>query len=68
LWTQLVAPVEAQTAAEALTAGQRALREHNLKRAENELAIHAVIAGSSEELDTLLAPYRVTFGQLVPTP
>ena len=68
LWSQLVAPLEATTASDALAAGQRALAQHNTKRAENELAIHALIAGSSEELDKLLAPYHVTFSQLVPSP
>jgi len=66
MWTQLVTPLDTATATDALAAGKRALAEHNTKRAENELAIHAVIAGSSEELDKLLAPYRVAFGQLVP--
>ncbi|MEP6860422.1 MAG: hypothetical protein ABJE66_07370 [Deltaproteobacteria bacterium] len=50
----------------ALAAGKAAVARHAPKRAENELAIHAVLAGSSEELDQLLAPDRVTFGQLVP--
>jgi len=68
LWRQLVAPLEATTASDALAAGQRALAQHNTKRAENELVIHALIAGSSEELDRLLAPYHTTFSQLVPTP
>ena len=68
LWNQLVAPLDAQTAADALAAGQKAVAEKNIKRAENELVIHALIAGSSEELDKLLAPYHVTFSQLVPAP
>ncbi|HEX7701715.1 MAG TPA: hypothetical protein VF403_13350 [Kofleriaceae bacterium] len=49
-----------------LAAGRAAIAGKNVKRAENELAIHAVIAGPSEELDQLLAPYRVTFEQLRP--
>ncbi|HET9988228.1 MAG TPA: hypothetical protein VFQ65_06905 [Kofleriaceae bacterium] len=66
IWKELIAPIDAATAAAALAAGKAAFARHDTKRAENELAIHAVLAGSSEELDQLLAPDRVTFGQLVP--
>ena len=68
LWAQLVTPVDTATAADALAAGKKALAQHNTRRAENELAIHAVLAGSSEELDSVLAPFHVTFAQLQPTP
>jgi hypothetical protein len=66
VWKELIAPLDAATAAAALAAGKAAVARHDTKRAENELAIHAVLAGSSEELDQLLASDRVTFGQLVP--
>lgn len=66
IWKELIAPIDDTTAAAALAAGKAAFARHDTKRAENELAIHAVLASSSEELDQLLAPYRVTFGQLVP--
>jgi len=66
IWKELVAPIDDATAAAALAAGTAAVARHDTKRAENELAIHAVLAGSSEELDQLLANDRVTFGQLVP--
>jgi hypothetical protein len=66
IWKELIAPLDAATAAAALAAGKAAVARHDTKRAENELAIHAVLAGSSEELDQLLASDRVTFGQLVP--
>ena len=66
IWNQTVAPIENTTATDALAAGQKALAQNNLRRAENELVIHALIAGPSEELDKLLTPYRVTFAQLVP--
>ncbi|HEY6039385.1 MAG TPA: hypothetical protein VIV58_34120, partial [Kofleriaceae bacterium] len=68
IWKELIAPIDAATATAALAAGRAALAHHDVKRAENELAIHAVLAGASEELDQLLAPDRVTFGQLVPAP
>jgi hypothetical protein len=67
IWKELIVPIDDATAAAALAAGKAAFARHDTKRAENELAIHAVLAGSSsEELDQLLAPARVTFGQLVP--
>jgi hypothetical protein len=66
IWKELIAPLDAATAAAALAAGKAAIARHDTKRAENELAIHAVLAGSSEELDQLLASDRVTFGQLLP--
>ena len=66
IWKELIAPLDAATAAAALAAGRAAVVRHDTKRAENELAIHAVLAGSSEELDQLLAADRVTFGQLLP--
>jgi hypothetical protein len=66
IWKELIAPLDAATATAALAAGKAAVARHDTKRAENELAIHAVLAGSSEELDQLLASDRVTFGQLVP--
>ena len=66
IWNELVTPLETETANAALAAGRAAIAGKNVKRAENELAIHAVIAGPSEELDQLLAPYRVTFDQLRP--
>jgi hypothetical protein len=66
IWKELIAPLDNATATAALAAGKAAVARHDTKRAENELAIHAVLAGSSEELDQLLASDRVTFGQLVP--
>ena len=66
IWNQTITPIENATATDALAAGQLAVSQHNVRRAENELMIHALIAGSSEELDKLLTPYRVTFSQLVP--
>src|SRR3569623_1636969 len=68
IWKELIGPNAAAPAAEALAAGKAALARHDIKRAENELAVHAVLAGAGDELDQLLAPYRVTFGQLVPAP
>lgn len=68
IWKELIAPIDAATATAALAAGKAALARHDIKRAENELAVHAVLAGAGDELDQLLAPYRVTFGQLVPAP
>jgi len=70
IWKELIAPIDGATAAAALAAGKAALVRHDIKRAENELAVHAVLAGAgaSDELDQLLAPDRVTFGQLVPAP
>jgi hypothetical protein len=63
----VVAPLEAGTAANELTAAQNALKVQRQGAAEEHLVNHAVLVGSSPELDELLTPFGVTFAELVQT-
>ncbi|HSD88408.1 MAG TPA: hypothetical protein VLB44_12865 [Kofleriaceae bacterium] len=59
-----VGPIEAANAATALAAGQKALGYQRQGAAENSFVTHALLAGSSPELDEILTPFGVTFADL----
>jgi len=61
----VVAPLEESTAASELTAAQKALAVQRQGAAEDHLVNHALLVGSSPELDELLTPFGVTFVDLV---
>ncbi|HUS29743.1 MAG TPA: hypothetical protein VMZ53_14665 [Kofleriaceae bacterium] len=61
----VVAPLDAATAAKELTAAQNALKVQRQGAAEDHLVNHALLVGSSAELDEILSPFNVTFGELV---
>jgi hypothetical protein len=61
----VVAPLEAEAAAKELTAAQNALKAQRQGAAEEHLVNHALLVGSSAELDELLTPFGVTFAELV---
>lgn len=62
----IVASVEAADAAKAYAAAKQALTVKRQAAAENQLVIHAVLAGSSPELDELLSRFGVSFSELLP--
>jgi hypothetical protein len=61
-----VAPLEAAVAAKAYAAAKQALTQQRQQAAENQLVIHALLAGSSSELDEVLNQFGVTFPELLP--
>lgn len=66
IWKAVVAPLDAAVAEKAYAAGKKALEMKRHEAAENHLAIHALLAGSSAELDEILSAWRVTFIELLP--
>jgi hypothetical protein len=61
----VVAPLEQATAASELAAAENALKAQRQGAAEDHLVNNALLVGSSSELDELLTPFGVTFGDLV---
>ncbi|HTL37026.1 MAG TPA: hypothetical protein VL326_28010 [Kofleriaceae bacterium] len=61
----VVAPLETAAAEKELTAAQSALKVQRQGAAEDHLVSHALLVGSSAELDELLTPFGVTFTELV---
>jgi hypothetical protein len=61
-----IAPLEAADAAKAYAAAKQALTYQRQEAAENQLVIHALLAGSSSELDEVLNQFGVTFPELLP--
>ena len=62
----IVGAVEQADAARAYAAAKQALTQERQGAAENHLVIHALLAGSSPELDALLTQYGVSFSELLP--
>jgi hypothetical protein len=61
----LVGAIEAEDAAKAFDAARKALKAQRPEAAENHLVIHALLAGSSPELDEILGGFGLTFGELL---
>jgi hypothetical protein len=61
-----VGALEEADAARAYAAAQQALKYNRKEAAENQLVFHAVLAGSSPELDELMVGYGTSFAELVP--
>lgn len=61
-----IAPLEAADAAKAYAAAKQALTYQRQAAAENQLVVHALLAGSSPELDEVLNQFGVTFSELLP--
>jgi len=62
---ETVGTIEAEDAAKALAAGQTAIKNGRPEAAENQLVIHGVIAGSSQELDEIMLTYGISFAELM---
>lgn len=60
-----VGDLEAAEAAKAYAAAQKALKVNRKEAAENQLVIHALLAGSSPELDELMVGYGISFAELM---
>jgi hypothetical protein len=60
-----VGDLEAAEATKAYAAAQQALKYQRKEAAENQLVIHAVLAGSSPELDELMVGYGISFAELM---
>jgi hypothetical protein len=61
----VVAPLETAKAEKELIAAQNALKVQRQGAAEDHLVSHALLVGSSPELDEMLTPFGVTFAELV---
>lgn len=61
-----VGALEQADAAKAYAAAKQALTYNRQAAAENQLVIHALLAGSSPELDEVLNGFGVTFSELLP--
>lgn len=62
----IVASVEAADAANAYAAAKQALTVQRQAAAESQLVTHALLAGSSPELDELLNRFGVSYSELLP--
>jgi hypothetical protein len=61
-----VGSLEQADAAKAYAAAQQGLKVGRADAAENQLVIHAILAGGSPELDELMMGYGVAFADLMP--
>ncbi len=61
-----VGAIETADATKAYTAALAALKAGRKEAAENQLVIHGLLAGSSHELDELMAGYGISFAELLP--